>query len=532
MSDEERGEGLPDGLRAGENREIELKLAVPAGDLSVLKRHPLVRSLARSRPVVRHLQTVYYDTPDRDLSRARLALRVRRSGRSFVQALKGEGSSVGGLFVRGEWESRLPDPAPDVERIPSLSARALARRVIGGRALEPVFESEFQRTSFRLRRGDTELSLDFDEGELRARGRTLPIREIELELASGDAGVLHGIALELHETLPLRIEALSKAERGYALATGARPGACRAPRIELAPGATLEDALREVLAACLGQVLANLDPAAEGEDPEGVHQLRVGLRRTRAALALLRDVLPADEARSFRGELRWLAAELGPVRDLDVFLAEVVGPLAERFPDDPSLKRLRDAARELRDEAQRKGRLAIEAPRTGALTLALGGWLAARAWRRGASEEQREQLAAPAAERGARLLERRYRKVRKLGRGLARRTPAERHRLRIELKKLRYASEFLGSLFSERAVERSLGRITALQDTLGALNDVATVERLVGAISDRLGREWGADAQRAAGFLEGWTAHEASRRLARLEKQWKGFRRTAPFWGS
>jgi len=531
MTERERGDVVPEAQRPGTGREVELKLEVPAGDLAALKRHPLVRELAeRRRPQVQRLHTVYYDTRGRDLAREHLALRVRHSGRSHVQALKGEGSAIGGLFVRGEWEAPLPGPEPDLERIPSAAARALAERAIAGQPLEPVFETDFARTRYRLRRGDTELWLDFDEGEIRARGASAPIRELELELVSGDPAVLYGIALELHETLPVRPSIASKAQRGHALATGAHPVPQRAPRIVLPARATLEDALREVLAACLAQVLANREPARDGSDPEGVHQLRVGLRRTRAALALFGDLLEGEEPRAFKSELRWLAGELGPARDLDVFLAEMLEPLAARFPDDPSLKRLRDAARELRDEAYTRVRAAVESPRASALVLALGGWLTARGWRSNAGVGTRAALAAPAAEGGAALLERRLKKARRLGRGLARRTPEERHRLRIALKKLRYAGEFLGSLYGEAGPERMLGKLSELQDTLGALNDVAMSERLLVAIGDRLGREWAAEHERGAGFVTGWISHEAERRLARLDKQWKALRKLRPFW--
>jgi inorganic triphosphatase YgiF len=101
----------------------------------------------------------------------------------------------------------------------------------------PVFETEF-RARARLQRGDTELFLDFDEGEIRARGRSLPIREVELELVRGDAGVLYGIALELHEAVPVQPAAASKAQRGYALARGMRPAPQRAPRIVLPESAS------------------------------------------------------------------------------------------------------------------------------------------------------------------------------------------------------------------------------------------------------------------------------------------------------
>lgn len=532
MNARDRDVAPAEALRAAEGREVELKLAAISGRVGPLKRHPLLRELARGRPRSERLRTLYYDTPDRALAAERLALRVRESGGRYVQALKGEGSDFAGIRVRGEWEAPLPGPEPDLARVPSPEARALAQRLCSGKPLAPVFESDFVRTRHRLRRRDTELFLDLDEGELRACEARAPIAEVELELVRGDAGVLHEIALALNETLPLRPSAWSKAQRGYALAARTRLPAQRAPRIELPETASVEEAFVAVLAASLGQVIANLEPAHDGGDPEGVHQLRVGLRRTRAALALFRDALPGERSRGFEKELRWLAGELGPARDLDVFVTETLGPLEGRLSARPHAKRLHDAARELREEAYARARAALDAPRCAALCLALGGWLTTRGWRGEASDEQRALLAEPARERGRELLERLFEKARRRGRRLAQRSDAERHRLRIALKKLRYGCEFLGSLYGEAQVERSARRLSRLQDVLGSLNDVATTERLLRSIEARVGSEWSAGHERAAGFVEGWTAHESARRLGELERRWSRFRRAKPFWRS
>jgi CHAD domain-containing protein len=241
-------------------------------------------------------------------------------------------------------------------------------------------------------------------------------------------------------------------------------------------------------------------------------------------------VLPAAEVRPFKAELGWLAGRLGPARDLDVFLTETLEALVARAPGDPGLKRLRDAGRELRDHAYAGVHEAIDAPRTSALALALGGWIAARGWRVGAPSETLAALDAPARAAATALLERRLRKARKLGRGLEERSAEERHQLRIELKKLRYAAEFLRALFPEGRAERTVKQLSRLQDTLGHLNDVAAMERQLDRIADFLGPEWGPKQQRAAGFVAGWTALLAEHRLAELDKQWKDFRRSTPFW--
>ena len=93
------------------------------------------------------------------------------------------------------------------------------------------------------------------------------------------------------------------------------------------PDATLDEVLAAIFGAATEWVGANVEAACIGVDPEGVHQVRVGVRRLRSAFALFRDLLPDESLEGLRGELRWLGGELGPARDLDVFLTGTLEPL-------------------------------------------------------------------------------------------------------------------------------------------------------------------------------------------------------------
>ena len=117
-----------------------------------------------------------------------------------------------------------------------------------------------------------------------------------------------------------------------------------------------------------------------------------------------------------------------------------------------------------------------------------------------------------------------------LGRDVAARPVAEKHVLRIQLKKLRYAADAARSLFPRKRTERYIRRLAGLQDVLGHLNDVAAAEQLLARILERLGSEAGPVHHHAAGFLAGWAAHVADRRLRRLERLWKSFAAAKPFW--
>lgn len=510
--------------------EVELKLEIPPEHASRLLRSRLLRELGEGRSRTRSLHTLYFDTPKLDLARIGVALRVRRDGRRLVQTLKARGPQRGAHFDRLEFEAPSAAEEPDLGLVPDPELRRRVEEAIAGSALAPVIETRIRRTRRLLRHEATSLELDVDVGEVRAAGATQPLSEIELELREGDAGALYDVALALLETVPLRISTVSKADLGYACLTGSPPAPQKAKPPELSPGATLDEAIAATLATCLEQILANQAPARRGDDVEGVHQMRVGVRRLRSALRLFRPVLPVDALRPLERDLRWLGRALGAVRDLDVFVVELIEPLFERRPGDKALELLHEAAQRQRRENHEGLRRALDSPRYTRLVLELGRWLARRGWRDQPLDEASAQLFAPARGLASELLERRDRKVRRLGERIDELSVPELHRLRIQLKRLRYAAELLGGLFPGRRRERYLGPLPRLQDRLGQLADLATAQGLLAGLIEQVPAEARPACARAAGFVEGWASADAARALRRIGKRWRSFARARPFW--
>jgi len=510
--------------------EVELKLEIRPEDAPRLLRNRFLAEISEGRGRTRSLHTVYFDTPRLDLARLGMALRVRRDGRRLVQTLKLRGPQRGAHFDRLEVEAPAASEEPDLGLVPDPELRAQVAEAIAGSALAPVIETRFRRTHRLLRHGETSLELDLDVGEVRAAGESQPLCEVELELREGDAGALYDVALALLESVPLRISTVSKADLGYACLTGSPPAPQRAKPPELAPDGTLDDAIAATLGSCLAQVLANQAPAHRGDDVEGVHQMRVGVRRLRSALRLFRPVLPADELRPLERELRWLGRELGAVRDLDVFVVELIDPLVAQRPGDKGLELLRGAAEGQRREHHERLRRSIDSPRYTRLVLELGRWLARRGWRNQSLDEASARLFAPARGLAAELLERRDRKARRLGERVDELQVPDLHRLRIQLKRLRYASELLGGLYPGRRRDRYLERLPELQDRLGRLADLATAQGLLADLIERVAPEARPACARAAGFVEGWACADAARATRRLGKAWHEFARARPFW--
>src|SRR5262249_6038985 len=149
------------------------------------------------------------------------------------------------------------------------------------------------------------------------------IRELELELREGTPASLYRLALELNSAIPFDIEVESKAARGLRLMEGLPPQARKPSDMRLNADVPAIEALRAIIEATLGHLLAN-QPAALAGDPEGAHQVRVAVRRIRSALRLFSPHLEPHAKGLFEEELRRAGQTIGEARDWDVFCDEII----------------------------------------------------------------------------------------------------------------------------------------------------------------------------------------------------------------
>jgi inorganic triphosphatase YgiF len=520
---------------ASAGREVELKLEVSEKDLARLARHPPLLALAEGPLLRQQLRSVYYDTPDLALWRNGLVLRVRASGRRRVVGVKTRGVIRGGLVVREEVEGTLAGAGLDPRRVPRAAllasiAEPRLRRALeqaaAGQRLGPRVETRFHRRTLRLRLGTAAIELALDQGEVRAGRSRLPIHELELELLSGHSYALFDVALRLADDFELRPSSLGKAERGFARLLGAGPSSSRAAPVVLRPAAPLDDTLRIVLGECMRHLTANQLPAERSEDPEGVHQMRVAIRRLRSALRLFDAWLPVRTAQALAEELRWLGRELGRARDLDVFALELLGPIAKSRPEDEGLAALHAATESARAEAHTSVSTALRSQRYALFVLRLGRFVEGTPLRRG----QLAVLHAPARRAIRPLLYQRAEHMQRLGERLDQLSALELHRLRIRTKRLRYAIELVGPLFGEKEATRCARRLAELQDALGHLNDLASADALLAQLRKRLGPAASDATARAEGFVLGYAARSVTAGRDALGEAWGRAARQRPFW--
>lgn len=511
---------------AMDSREVELKLRIRPEDIALLHDAPL---LGRAKPTTRHLETVYFDTADLSLRKQAVTLRVRKQGSSFVQTVKAVPAEAGAVLARGEWENKLKRAQPDLASVRRGEGRNRLRGIVQD-DLKPVFASHIRRTTRLLRNARTQVQIEvaLDQGEIRTEdGAVLPISELELELKHGhDTGPLYDLALALNDVAPVRVEPRSKAQRGYALVEGTGPSWRKAGRLDLPADASVEQALERVVRHCLDHLLANEACALAGDGVEGIHQMRVALRRLRSALDIFADDIDSRGVALLADEIKWLAGACGPARDWDVFIGSLLKPVLHATKRTPSLRALSQAAKAARVSAHEEARRAIESPRYTALLLRLGQWLDGRGWR---GETPGEALDAPIAGAAPRLLAKRHHQACQRGENFAELSTGKRHRARIALKKLRYAADFFRSLYDAKPVRHYLGLLGHLQDGLGHLNDVATAQRLIGEIEARTGRDPRAWLE-GAGMVAGWHVRAVADQEPALVASWHKFENAKPFW--
>jgi inorganic triphosphatase YgiF len=497
----------------GETMESEIKLALGSASAAQIKKIAVLRPPNGAKPQeVEHLDR-YFDTADFTLWQHGFALRVRSEGTRHVQTLKGGGTVVAGLHRRVELESEVASDEPDLalfsrqlrEALPALAKQFGKHEV----ALAPVFANRTRRASWMLELADgVQVECALDIGELQRGDRALPVRELELEMKAGDPAQLYELARQVHEAVPVRIENISKAERGYALAGAVAPRAVKAAAVALKRKASMGEALAGILRNCLEQMQANEQGVLAGE-VESLHQMRVGLRRLRAAMAMVKDLvqLPAPLA----ADVEWLAGELGDARNWDVFIESLLPGLPVPDEHKPALARVEAAAREEAERHRARVRGAVGSPRHTGLMLGLGAWIAGQGWRaEGPPVGALEQKVGKTAPR---LVQHAAARVRKRARDVDLRHPISLHRVRIAAKKERYAREFFEALSHGKKEARRHDMLSDMQDELGLLNDGVVARALVGQLRERVPQELA-----LLGFIEGVLAARALDALPRAGK--------------
>ncbi|AHV91230.1 CYTH and CHAD domain-containing protein [Bordetella holmesii] len=477
--------------------EQELKLHVPARAVEGIKQDIAERQATRLP-----LRAMYFDTPERELVRARIALRLRQEGDTWVQTVKMPGANA---ISRIELNHLRPGPVLDLSVYAGTEVGDALARIHG--QLGVCYETDVQRLLCKLhaREGTVEAALDL--GVLRAGGLELPICEIEFELLSGRPEAIFTMARDWQQRHGLILDSRSKSERGDALAQLAAALALAgdeataqqivarfwAPRgatsVKLSADMSPVQAMSRVGDECLEQIIRNAAMLAEVDTagiyaaggPEHVHQLRVGMRRLRSAWSLFEGAIaPAPAA--LQSGLREYFAALGTSRDQDVLADTIIPALTQAgMPDIP----VEPVARGADAQALCSG-------------IAFQGWLLdLYEWSMNVRAVPGEQgVPEPVITEGMPIepaiipldaappkptlqpfltwrLRKWHKQVVSQGRQFADLELEARHELRKRGKRLRYALTFAESLLPGARLRAYRKQLARVQDLLGEINDLA-----------------------------------------------------------
>ena len=506
--------------------EQELKLHVPRAS-----REGIQRAMQRGALTALRLRARYFDTPERFLAKAGIALRLRQEGRQWVQTLKMAGDNP---LSRLELNHLRPNATLDLSVYEDSPARKTIKKA--AKHLDICYETDIKRLFRRIRTPAGVVEAAYDLGEIRAGELTLPVSEIEFELISGRLQAVFLLGLKWQAAHALVLDLRSKAERGDRLATLAQrlagmgdldePAtvAARAavvadfwrPRpvnaIELTTDLTCGQALATVTLECLEQIARNSATLAEVDTagvcvmgtPEHVHQLRVGIRRLRSCWSLYKGLapLPPDD---WQQDVKVHFSALGTARDDDVMRDTLLPVLNAAGQPPVELKQQADDT----SPKQLTGSIAFQTWLIEMLAWAVQGHPIQTV---AAGDEADEADVADVAQankankphNGADLTPRLKKKLFKwhktvLAKGLDFGTLEieAKHDLRKRTKRLRYGLQFSESLLPTVKLKNYRKQLSKIQDVLGEMNDLYVAQEKFEGIRNEQPPAW---------FAVGWIA--------------------------
>ena len=467
-----------------------LRLALPtedpAGWVQKLARTP---PLVRRRPTRLQVDEVFHDTPDRRLHQQRITWRTLRNDLGgqvlWQQILEVEKPGFGALSHCEAWASPLSTVAPERNALPpSFPSFRIDVDGMTLQALTPCCATSTERTRWTIRRRDgTHIEVTLKIGHLTAGDQRIPVCELELELLAGLPVVLFELAMQIARTLALFPSPMTQHDQGHALDQGSRDTPWTAQPPSLKKSTPLRRAAGVLLTEMLGHFTANLVLLQRSDDPEVVHQARVGWRRFKSGVRLFKTVLPSDSAPSWK-PLASLLRSLGELRDCDVALTETLPGLQHLFTEGEAdrqahwasmLQAMEQAAHQHRGAV----RLALQTPEVGQALLSTLEWLTdlstVTAWPPLANIPQR-----PLQDWARRRLDHLRRRLKTATHDLDH--LESQHSARILAKRLRYSAEALQGFLPKQRGRRWAQEGTRWQAALGASRDIARASTLAGEV--------------------------------------------------
>lgn len=476
----------------------------------------------------KRLSETYFDTAELALVSSGLCLCIRTDNGVWTQELRSISARATNESSRVHRQSAVPGPEPAPDAIGNAKLARKLKQLLASSPLEARFDVNIDRTTMTVAGpGGDNMLLELDVGTIAAGKRKASIRTVCITLGQGRPEALLSIVREFTADGPVRLQTLDRAQAGYRLLSAkANSGAIasKSPRSVVNSDMSGADAMVAIAGTVRAHMLHNWDVLLDQGSAEAAHQLRVGLRRLRTTLRIVRDTVDGDYQQALYDNARDLSRVVGRLRDLDVLACDIIDPVRQAPAAAAGIDSLQSLVKAERKTRKAIVREALETPRFGMMRVELVLLPALLACSFAPSQKL---LSRPAEELAAKSLRKLLRRVLRRADELTELTVEQRHELRKALKPLRYGVEFFAPLYPATKVERFLRRASELQATLGYLNDVSLAQTLL-----QLDLPTGKNAlevETAIGAVIGWHAAKAEHAWSDVKRTWRGFRRAAEF---
>lgn len=254
--------------------------------------------------------------------------------------------------------------------------------------------------------------------------------------------------------------------------------------INLDPGMRADIAGKYIYSHLLAAIKANEQGTIAATDSEFLHDFRVAVRRTRAGLSQIKNILPEHINAYYADFFSWLGQITGPTRDLDVYLLNF-DRYKSSLPDSirEDLNPLYDFLLIKQQKAQRELAKKLKSDKYLSTLSEWEQYLKEPSYK--LPLEQNAQLTIK--ELADRRIWKTFNRVLQEGDAITALSPAEAlHDLRKSCKKLRYLMEFFQSLYPEQHIKQLIKRLKELQEVLGDFQDYAVQESNLKLFSEEM----------------------------------------------
>jgi len=504
--------------------EIEIKLT---GDVDKL--HEIIQS-SKLSPFIKwscrkNYQTYYYDTKDNSLIKNNIVIRKRKLEENRnILGLKWRdpGSS---LFERGEIEVGIQNDKFDLRVFGEIWNQKIFQ-IIGNSEIEQKFCVVVQREIYKLSSGETLIEISIDKGEISSTNKKTEIKEIELELKTGQVSILYDLAINFVEKLQLSIELESKAERGFLLedkklrkyfykTTGISDKSTD-------PEVFVTNSIN-ILVKQFAVQIKNLSDDFYAED---IHQTRVVLRRIRVIFFALRRISSNNDFDLLNNEARRMAALLGKVREYDVLESLIESVPRDHINNDNGINELILQIRMEKEQSLELAKKIISEGMAAIFVIKLERLINKQGYLKSPHVKESDNEILDIGKMSSFILTKIERRVKKRGSKLKYLHDIGRHQLRIDLKKLRYLTDFFSPIYEKKTINDYIKHVSELQEYLGVYNDIVNAEILLQKTSINLSHS----AQFTAGKILGWHVHANLISTKKLFKRWKKFCQASDYW--